>query len=71
VYTVRPNVSDGFQLKPDRGSINAEPRKESEFTFQVTIPNKVTKGTHVITADIEFDKWVLRQWCEAMIEISE
>ena len=70
-YAVKLNVPDGFRLKPEKGSINAEPRKESEFTFQVTVPNKVTKSPHVITADIEFDKWVLRQWCEAMIEISE
>lgn len=71
VYTVKPNVPDGFRLKPDKGSINAEPGKEAEFCFRVTVPNNVTKSPHVITADIEFDKWVLHQWCEAMIEISE
>jgi hypothetical protein len=71
VYTVKPNVPDGFRLTPDKGSINAEPGKEAEFCFHVTVPNSVTKSPHMITADVEFDKWVLRQWCEAMIEISE
>jgi glyoxylase-like metal-dependent hydrolase (beta-lactamase superfamily II) len=71
VFTVRPNVPDGFRVEPEKGSVNAEPRKEAEFGFQVTVPNKVTKSPHVITADIEFDKWVLHQWCEGLIEIGE
>ncbi len=71
VYTVKPNVPDGFRVEPKHASVNVEPRKEAEIHFQITVPNKVTKSPHVITADIEFDKWVLHQWCEAMIEISE
>ena len=42
--------------------------KEARF-LQVKVPKKATPGVAVLTADIKFDGWELREWSEAFIEI--
>jgi len=69
VFTVRPNVPEGFQLKPKKASLTIKPRKEAETHFEITVPNTGSEKVHVITSDIKFDKWDLRHWCEAIIEV--
>jgi len=69
LYTISLNVPEGFQLEPKRRSINITPREEAEIRFEMTVPDNVLKNLYVITADVQFDEWDLRQWCEAMIEI--
>ena len=69
IYTVRPNVPEGFQLKPEKASINIRPGKEAEASFEIIVPNSVSEKVYVITSDIKFGKWDLRYWCEAIIEV--
>jgi len=68
-YIISPNVPEGFQLQPEKASINIKPGKEAETRFEITVPIQVSKKLYVITSDIKFDKWDLRHWCECMIEI--
>ena len=49
--------------------LNIKPKKEAQARFEITVPNEVSKNLYVITSDIKYDKWDLRYWCEAMIEI--
>ena len=68
-FTVRPNVPEGFHMEPQTASASIEPRKEAEIHFKITVPAHASKSVYVITSDVEFGKWDLRQWCECMIEI--
>jgi len=70
VFTVKPNVPDGFGVKPEKVSRNIEPRKEAGIRFAVTVPSSISESLYVVTCDVEFDKWDLRHWCESMLEIS-
>lgn len=69
VYTVRPNVPEGFRVEPQKASKRIEPRKEADIHFKVTLPSHTAKSVYVITSDVKFDKWDLRHWCESMVEI--
>ncbi len=69
IYTVSPNVPEGFQLKPEKASINIRPRRQAQIHFEITVPDEVSKNLYVITCDVKFGKWDLRHWCEAIIEI--
>jgi hypothetical protein len=70
VFTVKPNVPDGFAVKPEEVSRNIGPRKEASIRFAVTAPDGISESLHVLTCDVLFDKWDLRHWCESMLEIS-
>lgn len=70
VFTVKPNVPDGFGIKPEKISRNIEPRKEAGLSFTVTVPSSVSESLYIITCDVGFGEWNLRHWCESMLEIS-
>ncbi|MHC4121476.1 MAG: MBL fold metallo-hydrolase, partial [Planctomycetota bacterium] len=70
VFTVKPNVPEGFRLEPDKVSTSVEPHKEAEIRFTVTVPSSVSESLYIITCDIGFGEWDLRHWCESMLEIS-
>ncbi len=69
IFTVRPNVPDGFRLMPEKISATVEPLKESDMRFRVTVPPNVSESPKVITCDVAFAGWDLRHWCEALVEI--
>jgi glyoxylase-like metal-dependent hydrolase (beta-lactamase superfamily II) len=69
VFTVSLNVPKEFRLKPEKSSINIQPRKEGKVRFEITLPDAVSKKVYVITSDIKFDKWDLRHWSEAILEV--
>jgi glyoxylase-like metal-dependent hydrolase (beta-lactamase superfamily II) len=70
VYIARLNVPEGFLLEPKSASIKIKPQEEAEALFKITLPKQVTQNIYVITSDIKFGIWDLRQWCESIIEIS-
>jgi hypothetical protein len=65
----RLNVPEGFLLEPKTASIEIKPREEAEALFKITVPKQVTQNIYVITSDIKFENWDLRQWCEFIIEV--
>jgi hypothetical protein len=69
VYTVSPNVPEGFRSEPKSASVRIKPRNEAEVRFKVTVPNQVSRNFYVVTSDIKFGKWDLRHWCESIIEV--
>jgi len=81
-YTASLNVPEGFESEPKSASVRIEPREESQLQFKITIPETVfpaCAGTswplrkqgklYIVTCDVEFDRWHLRDWCESLIEI--
>lgn len=69
VFTVRPNVPEGFGLVPEKISESIGPHRQSDMRFRVIVPSNVSKDIQIITCDVEFDEWELRHWCECMVEI--
>jgi glyoxylase-like metal-dependent hydrolase (beta-lactamase superfamily II) len=68
-YIVSPNLPQGFGLEPKSASVRIPPRKKGQAHFKIILPKGITVPLHVVTLDIEFDKWHLRQWCECLIEV--
>jgi hypothetical protein len=69
VYTVSLNVPEGFESEPKNASVRIEPREETQVHVKITVPETLSKKLYVITCDVGFDKWHLRDWCESLIEI--
>jgi glyoxylase-like metal-dependent hydrolase (beta-lactamase superfamily II) len=70
VFAVKPNAPEGFRLEPAKASGSVESRQETEIRFTVTVPSSVSENLHIITCDVGFGEWNLRQWCESLLEIS-
>jgi len=69
-FTVRMNVPPGFESEPQTQSVTANPRQEAEARFQIKVPDSPAGSVHVITADVQFGPWDLRQWCEGLVRIA-
>ena len=69
LYNVRLNVPVDFQVRPTTDSQKIGPLKEGQCRFELVVPDNPSEKVYVITADIKFGRWDLRQWCEGMIEI--
>jgi hypothetical protein len=69
-FTVHVNVPAGFEVEPATLTVTANPRQEAEARFQIKVSNSPSGSIHVITADIQFGPWDLRQWCEGLIKVA-
>jgi hypothetical protein len=69
-FILKPNVPDGFIVEPGTASIVLDPLAEGEKKFKCRIGKNVPPGVSLITLDVGFDDWDLREWTEAIIEIS-
>ena len=68
-FRVEPKVPAGFKINNKDITLTIPPRTEASQVFRVKVPKKVTAGVAVLTADIKFDGWELREWSEAFIEL--
>ena len=68
-YIVTPHVPDGFRVEPQQARATIDPREESPVVFRVTVPSSTAAPVAVVTADVAFDQWDLRHWCEATLEL--
>lgn len=68
-YTVTPHVPDGLTVRPERAEITIQPGEEKPVVFKVVIDSENAPSVAVITADIAFDQWDLRQWCDALVDV--
>jgi len=69
-FSVSLNVPEGFAAEPKTQTVTAGPGQEVEAKFQVNVPDSPASSVHVITADVKFGPWDLRQWCEGLIKIA-
>ena len=68
-YTITLNVPEGLKFTPQSTSVKVKPREEGQARFRMTVPNQMSCRIYVITADIQYGSWDLRQWCESIIEV--
>ena len=69
-FQLAPDIPDGFTIEPKFASFVIAPRAEGEMTFKVKVPEEVSPGIILLTFDIKFDKWDLREWSEGILEAS-
>lgn len=68
-YTVTPHVPDSYRTEPQQARLTVEPRQEEFVTLRIAVPASASESVCMVTADVAFDEWDLRHWCEALIEI--
>ena len=67
IFSLNPPFK--FGAKPKTASVIVRPQTEKKVDFEMLIDQSTKPGVYVLTADVEFDKWNLPQWTEAIIEI--
>lgn len=68
-YTVTPHAPGTIRVEPDQTTLAVGPWAEKAAAFKVTVPASFADPLAVVTADIAFDGWDLRHWCESLIEV--
>jgi glyoxylase-like metal-dependent hydrolase (beta-lactamase superfamily II) len=66
-YFVTPHLPDGWRAPTGPFKIKIAPRQTGEVSIPITVGSAA--GVAVITADIKFDKWELREWMEALVDV--
>ena len=68
-FAVTLHAPDGFEIDPAEARLTIDPRREKSIALRIAVPASTAKSVGVITADVAFDRWDLRHWCEALIEV--
>ncbi len=68
-YRVEPNLPVGWRSVPAYAELHAAPLEEARVRFRIT-PADQAAGLQVVTADVAFRDWDLREWIEAMVRVS-
>ena len=68
-FTAVLNLPDGFDAMPKTLSVTVPSRTERQVDFDLLVGRSVEPGTYVLTADVEWERWNLPRWTEAIIEI--
>ncbi len=68
-FAVTLHAPDGFQTDPAEARLTVDPRREKSITLRIAVPATAGPSACVITADVAFDRWDLRHWCEALIQV--
>jgi len=65
-YRIRPVLPPGWRAGRPEYRLRAPAGAEASITLLLT-PNKGDRGNYLVTADIEFGAFRLRQWVEALV----
>ncbi|HUX94859.1 MAG TPA: MBL fold metallo-hydrolase [Bacteroidales bacterium] len=68
-FKVMPRLVNNIVSVPARISLKVSPGEEGKAVFKVKVPDNAVKGLNVITFDVGFDEWNMRDWCEALITV--
>ena len=68
-FRIGLNLPPGWApLSPALAPVRIPPREEGRVPFTVTVP-EAAAGLHVVTADLGWGDWELREWTEMMVEV--
>ena len=67
-FVVTAHVPEGWSAGPGPFKITAASRSTREIVIPVTVGGK-PGGPAVITADVSFGQWELREWMEALVDV--
>ena len=70
-FTVRPQVPRGWTLdSPGSFTLRIPAREEGAVEVRCNVPTGATAGVHLVTADLSWGDWELREWTEAMVTVA-
>ena len=69
VFRARLNLPAGWTAKPP-APLRVLPREEGALEVKVTAGPEAATGLVILTADILWDRWELREWTEAMATVA-
>jgi glyoxylase-like metal-dependent hydrolase (beta-lactamase superfamily II) len=65
-FRVSPHVPAGWQAPRGPLRVSVGPRQERSLSIPLTVD---TSGLKIVTADVAFGPWDLREWTEAMVTV--
>jgi glyoxylase-like metal-dependent hydrolase (beta-lactamase superfamily II) len=68
LFKIKLNVPRNFSVDKAEFEYSVPAGKIGELTFQISAEGGIDKAISLLTADISFDRWQLREWTEAIIE---
>ncbi|MBM4093297.1 MAG: hypothetical protein FJ276_28380, partial [Planctomycetes bacterium] len=69
-FAVKPRLPAGWTLTAvDPALIGIPPREERAVELAFAVPANAPAGIRLVTADISWDDWDLREWTEAMVTV--
>ncbi len=68
---VKLNSPKEWTIVPQTAIFRIGPRQEGTITFELKPPRAETQGVYVLTADVDFNGWQLREWTEALAIVEE
>jgi len=63
------NLPPGLDSLPRKASVTVPARTEQQVDFELRAGASITPGTYVLTANVEWERWNLPFWTEAIVEI--
>lgn len=70
-YEVRPHLPPGWTLRSHSpATVRLPAREEGAVTIAVAVPRDAAEGSYLLTADLCWGDWDLREWSEALITVT-
>ena len=70
-FTVRPHLPAGWQLDPHRAdAVRIPAQTEGAVSIGISIPRDTPPGNYLLTADVAWGNWELREWSEAIVQVN-
>jgi hypothetical protein len=64
---VKLNPPNGWTITPRTANFRIGPRQEGTIFCEVKSSGKAAPGAYVLTADIDFNGWQLKEWTEGLV----
>ncbi len=72
VFTVKPHLPPGWTLRSiTPAAIRIPSLEEGAVEMVIAVPDDATAGTSIVTADLSWGDWELREWTEAMVTVAD
>ena len=65
-FALTPHVPAGWKAPHGPLQVSVGPRQERSLSIPLTVD---TPGLKIVTADVAFGTWDLREWTEAMVTV--
>jgi hypothetical protein len=70
-FAVTPRLPAGWTLTTiDHAAVRIPARDERAVELAITVPANASAGIRLVTADVSWADWDLREWTEAMVTVA-
>jgi len=70
-FAVSLNLPAGLDSTRKSASATIPPRTERQIDFELRAGASTAPGTYVLTANVEWERWYLPCWTEAIVEVEQ